>query len=114
MFFESKGKHPFVAQEKRTISVDVEYARSESDDVTYRLPAGFKVESSPEASHVEWPDHARLAITTAVDGDGVHVTRSLSNNYTIVDPKDYGELHEFYQKLAVADQQQVVLVREKP
>jgi hypothetical protein len=110
MFFESKGKHPFVAQEKRTISVDVEYARSESDDVTYRLPAGFKVESSPEASHVEWPDHAKLAITTAVDGDGVHVTRSLSNNYTIVDPKDYGELHEFYQKLAVADQQQVVLV----
>jgi len=39
------------------------------------------------------------------------VTRSLANNYTIVDPKDYEKLHEFYQKLAVADQQQVVLVR---
>ncbi|MGA2649685.1 MAG: DUF3857 domain-containing protein [Terracidiphilus sp.] len=111
MFFESKGKHPFVAQEKRTISVDVQYARSENDDVTYRLPASFKVESSPEASYVEWADHAKLSITTTVDGDGVHLTRSLANNYTIVDPKDYGDLHEFYQKLAVADQQQVVLVR---
>jgi len=111
MFFESKGKHPFVAQDKRTISVDVQYARSENDDVTYRLPASYKVESSPEASHIEWADHAKLAITTTLDGDGVHVTRSLANNYTIVDPKDYEKLHEFYQKLAVADQQQVVLVR---
>ena len=111
MFFESKGKHPFVAQEKRTISVDAQYARSESDDVTYRLPALYKVESSPEASHVEWADHAKLAIATVVDGDGVHVTRSQANNYTIVDPKDYGSLHEFYQKMAAADQQQVVLVR---
>jgi hypothetical protein len=91
--------------------VDVQYARSENDDVTYRLPASFKVESSPEASYVEWADHAKLSITTTVDGDGVHLTRSLANNYTIVDPKDYGDLHEFYQKLAVADQQQVVLVR---
>jgi hypothetical protein len=41
----------------------------------------------------------------------VHVTRSQANNYTIVDPKDYGSLHEFYQKMAAADQQQVVLVR---
>jgi hypothetical protein len=60
---------------------------------------------------VEWADQAKLAITTTIDGDEVHVTRSLANNYTIVDPKDYEKLHEFYQKLAVADQQQVVLVR---
>ena len=91
--------------------MDVQYAKSESDDVTYRLPASYKVESGPEASHVEWADHAKLAITTTIDGDGVHVTRDHANNYTIVDPKDYGNLHEFYQKMAVADQQQVVLVR---
>jgi hypothetical protein len=108
LFFQSKAKHPFVAQEKRTISVDVQYARSASDDVTYRLPAAYKVESSPEASHIEWADHAKLDIATTLDGDGVHVLRSLANNYTIVD-KDYGKLHEFYQKLAVADQQQIVL-----
>jgi hypothetical protein len=111
LFFESKAKHPFVAQEKRTISVDVQYAKSESDDVTYRLPAAYKVESSPQTSHVEWTDHAKLDIATTVDGDGVHVARDLANNYTIVDPRDYGKLHEFYQKLAAADQQQVVLAR---
>jgi hypothetical protein len=111
LFLESKAKHPFVAQEKRTISVDVQYASSESDDVTYRLPAAYKVESGPETSHVEWTGHAKLDIATTIDGDGVHVTRNLANNYTIVDPKDYGKLHEFYQKLASADQQQVVLAR---
>ena len=36
LFFEAKSKHPFVAQDKRTIPVDVHYARSEQDDVTYR------------------------------------------------------------------------------
>jgi hypothetical protein len=60
---------------------------------------------------VEWTDHAKLDIATTVDGDGVHVARDLANNYTIVDPRDYGKLHEFYQKLAAADQQQVVLAR---
>jgi transglutaminase-like putative cysteine protease len=114
LFFESKARHPFVAEEKRTISVDVEYARTESDDVTYRLPAAYKMESGPQPTSVEWPSHARLAIATALDGDGVNVTRSLASSYAIVDPKDYEKLHEFYQKLATVDQQQIVLARSQP
>jgi len=39
------------------------------------------------------------------------VTRTLTSNYTVVETKDYEGLHEFYQKLATADQQQVVLAR---
>jgi hypothetical protein len=114
LFFESKARHPFVAEEERTISVDVEYATSESDDVTYRLPAGYKVESSPQPSKLEWPNHAWLTIATAINGDGANVTRSVASDYAVVDPKDYGKLHEFYQKLATADQQQIVLARTQP
>ena len=58
-----------------------------------------------------WPDHARLLITTTVGSDSVHVVRDLVYNYTILDPKEYGSLHDFYQKVATADQQQITLTR---
>lgn len=111
LFFQSKARHPFVEQETRTISVDAQFARVESDDVTYRLPAGFKVESSPQSGNVEWPDHAKLSISASLETGVVVVSRNLTCIYIIVDPKDYGSLHGFYQKLAAADQQQVVLAR---
>ncbi len=62
LFFEAKGKHPFVAQDKRTIPVDVHFARSEQDDVTYRLPAGYTTDSDIKPHTVYWPDHAKLTI----------------------------------------------------
>jgi hypothetical protein len=111
LFFQSKARHPFVEQEKRTIAVDVQFATFESDEVTYRFPAGFKVESSPQASSLDWPDHAKLAISTSLEPGVVVVSRTLTCSYVIVDPKDYASLHGFYQKLAAADQQQVVLAR---
>jgi len=114
LFFQSKAKHPFVAQDKRTTPIDVLYAKSESDDVTYRLPPGYKMESSPQTTNIAWADHANFAISTTTEADGVDISRSLSSNYTVLDPKEYGNLHDFYQKLAVADQQQVVLARPVP
>jgi hypothetical protein len=111
LFFQAKAKHPFVAQERRTVSVDIRYANLESDDVTYRFPAAYKVDSSPQASKIAWQERANLAISTRLDGNDVNVTRRLASNFIFVDPKDYANLHDFYLKLAVADQQQLVLVR---
>ena len=44
LFFESQAKHPFVAQDKRVTPVDVHYAKTEQDDVTYHLPAGYTID----------------------------------------------------------------------
>jgi hypothetical protein len=41
----------------------------------------------------------------------IQISRSMVYNYTLLDPKDYAELHDFYQKVATADQQQLVLTR---
>jgi polyhydroxyalkanoate synthesis regulator phasin len=112
LFFESKAKHPFAAQEKRTIPVDVHYARSEEDDVTYHLPAGYQVESGPKTDKLGWPEHAAFSISTTEKGTDVNVVRNLAYNYTILGPKDYGDLHDFYQKVAEADQEQLVLTRQ--
>jgi Domain of Unknown Function with PDB structure (DUF3857)/Transglutaminase-like superfamily len=111
LFFESHAKHPFVSEDKRTIPVDVHFPRTEIDDITYHLPAGFTVESAPQKYNLSWPDHALFKVLSAQQGNMVEVGRSLSYNYTILDPKEYSGLHDFYQKVASADQQQLVLTR---
>jgi hypothetical protein len=111
LFFESRAKHPFVAQDKRTIPVDVHYPKLEQDQVTYSLPSGFNVESSPQATSNLWPDHALLKINSSAKNGTVTVVRSVVYNFTLLDPKEYKDLHDFYQKVATADQQQLVLVR---
>ena len=111
LFFESRANHPFVAQDKRTSPIDVQHARLDQDEVTYHLPPGFTVESAPQASNAAWPDHAFLKIASESTADSVSVTRNLAYNFTILAPTGYPSLHDFYQKVATADQQQLVLTR---
>lgn len=109
LFFESRTRHPFAAELQRTIPVDVHYPKLEQDQVTYHLPAGYSVESLPQATDVEWPAHAMMKIKATTSGDTLTVARLLAYNYTILEPKDYSDLHNFYQKAGAADQQQLVL-----
>lgn len=110
-FFEVKAKHPFVAQQKRIVPVDVHYGRTEQDDVTYRLPDGYVVESGPASSPINWQDHAVLKIVTRSAERQIGVVRDLAYNYTILGPAEYDALRGFYRKVAEADQQPLVLTR---
>lgn len=110
-FFESHAKHPFVAEDKRTIPVDVKYACMYKDDVVYHLPDGYAVESAPQSPDVNWQGRALMRVKAATTANSVDLARVLAYNFTVLDPKDYGELHDFYQKVATADQQQLVLTR---
>jgi hypothetical protein len=100
-----------MAQNKRETPVDVHYAKREADDVTYHLPSGITVESAPKVDGVTWPDHALLKYGSETKGSTVRILRNLAYNFTILEPKEYPSLHDFYQKVAAADQQQVVLTR---
>jgi len=111
MFFESHAAHPFVATDHRQVPVDVHYPQRVVDDVTYRIPAGFAVESAPQAATIPWGGTAQLKVASKPGNDTLEVARSFAYNYTLVDPKEYGNLHDFYQKVATADQQQIVLAR---
>jgi hypothetical protein len=114
LFFESRATLPFVAQDKRLTPIDVHHARYQSDEVDYHLPVGFSIESLPQSAAATWPDHASLKITAAANGDKVEVNRTLAYNYTILRALDYAQLHDFYQKVATADQQQLVLKHATP
>ena len=114
LFFETRAKHPFVAQDKRTTLIDVHFPRLETDDVVYHLPPGYTVESAPHTADVTWPGNALLRINSAAKEDQLEVGRLFARNFTLLGPEDYNNLHDFYLKLAAADQQQIVLSRAAP
>jgi hypothetical protein len=109
VFFESRTKHPFVEQQTRVTAVDMQYAGIVQDQVTYHVPANFAVESAPNDTSIPWTGKAVFQLKSKVDGDKIDVVRSMSRGFTILKPDDYKALHEFYQKVATADQQQLVL-----
>jgi hypothetical protein len=111
LFFESRAKHPFVALDKRTIPVDVHFPELSQDDVTYNLPPGYSIESMPQDANGAWPDHALLKIHSSTRDSSIEILRILAYNFTLLDPKEYSNLHDFYQKVATADQQPLVLTR---
>jgi hypothetical protein len=111
LFFESHAKHPFVAQDKRTTPIDVHYARMEQDDATYNLPPDFTVESTPATADVSWTGFALLRIKSAAKEGSVTVQHAFARNFTLLESKEYNDLHDFYTKVDSADQQQLILTR---
>jgi hypothetical protein len=114
LFFESRAKHPFVAQDKRIIPVDLHYAKVVQDNVTFHLPTGYSVESAPQTPDITWSDQAVLRIHSTVKGGSVEVVRVFARGSCLIDPKEYNDLHDFYLKVAAADQQQLVLTKAPP
>jgi hypothetical protein len=112
-FFETRGAHPFVAQEKRLTPVDMHFGETILEQVTYHLPEGFTVEGAPEDAKLSWPQHTVFNTKTVVAPGQVTVVRKLYRAFTFAKPEEYQELRGFYQKVAAADQQQLVLTRVK-
>jgi len=108
-FFETRGGHPFVAQEKRQQPVDMHYGEIVTDQVTYHLPAGFSVEGAPHDAKITWPEHALLVNKTVPTPGQITIARMMARAFTLAKPEEYQDLRSFYQKVAAADQQQLVL-----
>jgi len=108
-FFETRAPHPFVDQQKRLEPVDMHYAERVDDDITYHLPPGMAVEGAPQETKIPWEGHAILTMKTETDGNDVTITRQLARGLTFAKPEDYENLRAFYQKVAAADVQQLVL-----
>jgi hypothetical protein len=111
LFFASHGDHPFVDSDKRVTPIDMHFGEQISDSVTYLLPPGFEVESAPKPVKVPWSGHALLNIDSKSDPGKITIDRELTRGFTLLKPDDYPALHDFYQKVATADQQQLTLTR---
>jgi hypothetical protein len=110
-FFESRGHQPFVNQEKRQAAVDMHYGDQVTDQIVYHLPAGLAVEGAPQDTKIPWEGLA-VFVTRAVSApDQITIARSFTRAFTFAKPEEYQDLRGFYQKVAAADQQQLVLTK---
>jgi hypothetical protein len=109
VFFRTRSKHPFVAEAQRIAPVDMQYAETLQDQVSYHLPETLVVDTPPAATSIPWGGHAVMDLKSTTDKDGITITRNLVRGFAMLPPKDYPELRDFYQKVATADQQQMVL-----
>lgn len=108
-FFESRQKEPFVSQEKRLQPADMHYAERVDEQITYLLPEGVAVEATPKDTQVPWQGHAAYGLKTAPAAGKVTVVRQIVRAFAEAKPQEYQDLRGFYQKVAAADQQQLVL-----
>jgi Domain of Unknown Function with PDB structure (DUF3857)/Transglutaminase-like superfamily len=108
-FFETRRHQPFVDEEKRLEPVDMHYADRVTDQVTYHLPAGMTVEGAPQDASLSWPGHAVFIAKSKADAGQITIANSLAMAFTEAKPEEYQDLRSFYQKVAGATQQEVVL-----
>jgi hypothetical protein len=108
-FFSANKRDTFASSEKRTNPVDLHYTEQVIDDEVYHLPAGYSLESAPQASQAAWPEHAALLVKTTPAASSVEIKHIFARAFVLLDVKEYPALHDFYQKVATNDQQQVVL-----
>jgi len=110
-FFSINSQHPFVDRAQRLQPVDMHYAEQISDDVTYHLLPGMTVEGSPQDTKIPWEGHALLVTKAETDTGEITLTRRFVRAFTFAKPEEFHDLQDFYQKVATADQQQLVLSR---
>jgi hypothetical protein len=108
-FFETRGSIPFVNEDKRLEPVDMHYGNRVTDDITYHLPDGMTVEGAPQDTNIPWPGHALLVAKSVVQPGQIIIGQTLSVAFTLAKPEEYQDLRGFYQKVAAADQEQLVL-----
>jgi hypothetical protein len=113
-FFSTPGMHVFIDQPNRAEPVDMHYAEQVKDGVLYHLPAGFSVESMPQTASVPWPKYAALQVKVTASGSDVTVAHTLARAFSFLGADDYPQLRDFYQKVAAADQQPLVLAAGSP
>jgi len=102
---------PFVNEEKRIEPVDMRYGDRADDKITLHLPDGMTVEGAPQDDKISWPGKAVFAVKTASSAGQIVVTDTLARAFSTLKPEEYQDLRGFYQKLAAAGQQQIVLTR---
>ena len=110
--FQVNEKHLF-QHAKRVHSVYFGYPWQEKDEVTVQLPAGYQVESMPEARK-STPTFAgnqigRYEINCEAQGRTLRLRRELEVKYFLFPVSYYVALRGFYSSVRAGDEDQVVL-----
>jgi hypothetical protein len=110
-FFETRSTVPFVNQETRLEPVDMHYGERINENVTYHYPDGFTVEGAPQDAKIVWPGHAIFVDKSTPDTGQILIAHSVVRAFALAKAEEYQDLRGFYQKIATANQQQLVLAK---
>ena len=110
-FFDTHAQVPFVNQEKRMEAVDMHYPERVTNLVTYELPAGMTVEGAPQDNKIVWAAHAVYVVKSQASPGKLMIANSEARGFDLATPDQYQDLRGFYQKVAAADQEQLVLTQ---
>jgi transglutaminase-like putative cysteine protease len=113
LFFDTHETVPFPEDNARTLPVDVHYPSQEQEQITYQFPAGFSLETAPQDTTFKWEENAVYQVKSKADAGSITSARVLGRGFTMLEAKDYEALRGFYEKVAAADQQKLVLTAGK-
>jgi hypothetical protein len=83
---------------------------TDDDEITYKLPTGYKLEFNPTDLSLDKP-FGKFTVTMSVNGDQLKFKRHLQLKEGTYAKELYSELVDFYQKIADADNYNVSLVK---
>lgn len=109
LFFDTRDSDPFPEGAQRVWPVDMHYPAQEQEQISYDLPAGFKLENPPADVNTRWGENAAYVVRTTVAASSVTNARILARGFTLLDPSQYSQLRDFYQKVTQGDHAQIVL-----
>jgi hypothetical protein len=92
----------------RTQPLYFNFPYQHADDVSIEMPAGTRVGSLPKSQNLDFKLYS-YGLTAESRESTLHLTRDISLNLLLVDAKYYGQLHDFFQSVRSADEQQVVI-----
>ena len=106
--FTTAEKHIF-EQTNRVHPIYIEYPYQKVDDLTLELPDGWRAGSLPPVTDLTQHSEIRYSLKTEKDKGTIHLSRTLTIGFMLLDPKYYPALRTFFQSVRTGDSQQVVL-----
>jgi hypothetical protein len=105
--FSGSEKHVF-DHANRVHPIYFDFPFEKRDDITIELPSGWQVSNLPAPQK---QDAHVIVYTLQVENsrNTLHLTRNLSVDFLLLDPKYYGALRNFFQVVRTSDEEQIVL-----
>ncbi|MGH9548822.1 MAG: DUF3857 domain-containing protein [Terriglobales bacterium] len=105
--FSGSEKHVF-DHANRVHPIYFDFPFEKLDDITIELPGGWQVSNLPAAQK---QDAHVIVYSLEVENsrNTLHLTRKLSVDFLLLDPKYYGALRNFFQVVRTTDEEQIVL-----
>ncbi|WP_288955772.1 DUF3857 domain-containing protein [uncultured Polaribacter sp.] len=111
LLFLSEHQNPFKLEERK-FPVDFATPWKDKHVVIISIPKGYKVESIPKSIAIGLPNSMGVFRFKVVQmGDNINTTASIEINRSIIGPKHYTALKDFYGQLVSKESEKIVLVK---